>query len=71
MAATWFISFEPPQRRMLNAPNFEGATMTLCPIAIVASCAKCPAVLVCPLKSVIGDAVKPEVKQATAPKKKK
>ncbi len=29
--------------------------MTLCPIAIVASCQKCPAFKVCPLKSVIGD----------------
>ncbi|MDH4052119.1 MAG: hypothetical protein OEU93_11110 [Rubrivivax sp.] len=32
--------------------------MTLCPIAIVASCAKCPAVSMCPLKTVIGDAPK-------------
>ncbi len=55
---------------MLGIPNFESAAMTLCPIAIVASCAKCPAVSFCPLKSVIGDAVKPEVKQAAAPKKK-
>lgn len=29
--------------------------MTLCPIAIVAGCEKCPAFKVCPLKSVIGD----------------
>jgi hypothetical protein len=29
--------------------------MTLCPIAIVASCRQCPAFKVCPLKSVIGD----------------
>lgn len=29
--------------------------MTLCPIAIVAGCRKCPAFNVCPLKSVIGD----------------
>ena len=29
--------------------------MTLCPIAIVAGCRKCPAFSVCPLKSVIGD----------------
>ena len=29
--------------------------MTLCPIAIVASCKKCPAFAVCPLKGVIGD----------------
>lgn len=32
--------------------------MTLCPIAIVASCARCPAVGVCPLKTVLGDAPK-------------
>lgn len=30
--------------------------MTLCPYALVLSCAKCPIVKVCPLKTVIGDA---------------
>lgn len=30
---------------------------TLCPIAIVASCEKCPAFSVCPLKTVLGDHV--------------
>lgn len=34
--------------------------MTLCPIAIVASCKKCPAFSVCPLKGVIGDYRKQE-----------
>lgn len=34
--------------------------MTLCPIAIVAGCKKCPAFAVCPLKGVIGDYRKPE-----------
>lgn len=29
--------------------------MTLCPIAVVVGCKKCPAFSVCPLKSVIGD----------------
>jgi len=29
--------------------------MTLCPIALTASCRKCPAFSVCPLKGVIGD----------------
>jgi hypothetical protein len=29
--------------------------MTLCPIALAASCKKCPAFAVCPLKTVIGD----------------
>ena len=33
--------------------------MTLCPIAIVAGCKKCPAFKACPLKGVIGD-YKPE-----------
>jgi hypothetical protein len=40
--------------------------MTLCPIAIVAGCKKCPAFTVCPLKSVIGD----QGKQEAAPKSK-
>ena len=34
--------------------------MTLCPIAIVAGCKKCPAFTVCPLKGVIGDYKKPD-----------
>jgi hypothetical protein len=29
--------------------------MTLCPIAVVAGCPKCPAFKVCPLKTVLGD----------------
>jgi hypothetical protein len=29
--------------------------MTVCPIAIVAGCAKCPAFSICPLKTVLGD----------------
>ncbi|MBK6983111.1 MAG: hypothetical protein IPH30_17535 [Betaproteobacteria bacterium] len=33
--------------------------MTVCPIAIVAGCKKCPAFSVCPLKAVIGDQPKP------------
>ncbi len=32
--------------------------MTICPIAIVAGCKKCPAVSACPLKGVLGDYVK-------------
>ena len=38
--------------------------MTLCPIALVVGCTKCPAFSVCPLKSVIGDYKKPEETQA-------
>lgn len=42
--------------------------MTVCPIAIVASCRKCPAFNVCPLKSVLGDYVKaPPAPKAAAP----
>ncbi len=37
--------------------------MILCPIAIVASCKKCPAVSVCPLKTVIGDYMEQEADQ--------
>ena len=29
--------------------------MTVCPIAIVAGCKKCPAFSICPLKTVLGD----------------
>jgi len=29
--------------------------MTICPIAIVVGCKKCPAFKICPLKGVIGD----------------
>lgn len=29
--------------------------MTVCPIAIVAGCKKCPAFSVCPVKGVLGD----------------
>ena len=42
--------------------------MTLCPIALVASCSKCPVVGVCPLKEVIGDFV-PEPKNQDDPAK--
>ncbi len=38
--------------------------MTLCPIALVAGCRKCPAFSICPLKGVLGD----HVPDKTAPK---
>ena len=44
--------------------------MTLCPVAIVAGCKKCPVFSVCPLKSVIGDAPKKEAAQAAPAEKK-
>jgi hypothetical protein len=37
--------------------------MTLCPVALVAGCKKCPAFSVCPLKGVIGDYKKDEESQ--------
>jgi hypothetical protein len=43
--------------------------MTLCPIAIVAGCKKCPAYSVCPLKTVIGDEPKPEASKPPGPPK--
>ena len=41
--------------------------MTLCPIALVAGCKKCPAFSVCPLKGVIGDYKKEEDAQEKQP----
>lgn len=38
--------------------------MTLCPIALAASCKKCPAFSFCPLKTVIGDYMKEEKSQS-------
>ena len=38
--------------------------MTLCPVAIVAGCKKCPVFSVCPLKGVIGDQKQPEAPPA-------
>jgi hypothetical protein len=37
--------------------------MTVCPIAVVAGCKKCPAFSICPLKTVLGD----QKPQADAP----
>ena len=34
--------------------------MTLCPIALIAGCRKCPAFRACPVKGVIGDYEKGE-----------
>jgi hypothetical protein len=32
--------------------------MTLCPIALAVGCEKCPALSICPLKSILGNAPK-------------
>ena len=42
--------------------------MTLCPIAVVAGCEKCPAFKICPLKGVIGSPPKTEPPQKAASK---
>lgn len=51
-----------------------GIPMTLCPIAVVAGCQKCPAFKICPLKDVIGDAPKASaekpVSKPASPRKK-
>jgi hypothetical protein len=44
--------------------------MTLCPIAVVAGCKKCPAFAVCPLKTVIGDMPKDKPAPPAGRKKK-
>ena len=41
--------------------------MTLCPIALVAGCRKCPAFKICLLKGVVGDYKKPEEKPVKPP----
>jgi len=45
--------------------------MTLCPIALVAGCQKCPAFKPCPLKGVIGDYKAPDDAQGKADGDKK
>lgn len=51
--------------------------MTICPIAIVAGCQKCPAFKICPLKNVLGDQAPtppeppPPAKPRAAARKKK
>lgn len=45
--------------------------MTICPIAIVAGCKKCPAFSVCPLKTLIGDAEKADTVKGNADMGKK
>ncbi len=42
--------------------------MTLCPIALVAGCRKCPAFSLCPLKGVIGD-YKPNADDTAPPRR--
>jgi hypothetical protein len=42
--------------------------MTLCPIAIVAGCEKCPAFKICPLKGVIASPPKVEPPRADSRK---
>ena len=41
--------------------------MTLCPIAVVAGCRKCPAFAVCPLKTVLGDQAKDDEASTAKP----
>lgn len=41
--------------------------MTICPIAIISGCRKCPMFSICPAKSVIGDYRPPTESQASHP----
>jgi hypothetical protein len=43
--------------------------MTLCPVAIVVGCKKCPVFGICPLKGVIGDYKKVETPATKQPPK--
>jgi hypothetical protein len=54
----------PAPAAPVDPPRIEEKTMTVCPIAIVAGCKKCPAFAICPLKSVIGDYMKEPEKPA-------
>ncbi len=45
--------------------------MTICPIAIVAGCKKCPAFKICPLKAVLGDAPPPAAASAAPAKQRR
>jgi hypothetical protein len=56
--------------RTLIIPLEKGTIMTLCPIAIIAGCKKCPAFSMCPLKTVIGDQPKEADLKATSSTKK-
>jgi len=44
--------------------------MTLCPIALLRTCKKCPIFKICPLKSIIGDYKKPDQDKNDAEPKK-
>jgi len=48
------FDFEPLSDHNANSQSWR-SEMTLCPIAIVIGCKKCPVFSVCPLKGVIGD----------------
>jgi nickel-dependent lactate racemase len=50
----------PAIARNANSKKRRRSEMTICPIAILVGCKKCPAFAVCPLKGVIGDYKKPE-----------
>jgi len=45
--------------------------MTICPIALMATCKKCPAYNICPLKGIVGDYKKPDQSQQSASVEKK
>jgi len=41
--------------RRILLPYLRRCFMTLCPIALIAGCQKCPVVKICPVKGIIGN----------------
>jgi len=62
MAAAWAHA----GRMMPHNPPIQETAMTLCPVALVSGCAKCPIFKPCPLKGVIGDYVPPDKAKSAA-----
>ena len=48
-------TYQSCARRNINFSSPRRKIMTLCPIALVVGCKKCPVFALCPLKTIIGD----------------
>ena len=62
----WAEKKEEPVPRAHNL-DIGRTEMTLCPIALIAGCRKCPAFRACPVKGIIGDYEKEEDPGADQP----
>jgi hypothetical protein len=68
------LDFDAQYRQLVSRRQLvfnRGDAMTVCPIAIVAGCKKCPAYSICPLKSVLGDEPKADAAKAEEENKPK